>query len=133
MIIKEEKTMQRQDDLEKKALKLIINYGKKGILQSELWRKMDGSSREGSRISIKLEKKGLIQRMRELSNGRWTYRLYSTKQPVSISSILNCPCLTCTKRIRCGVGVKNTPIKCNLLTNWIIESINKHNEYVGGD
>jgi hypothetical protein len=133
MIIKEEKTMQRQEDLEKKALKLIINYGKKGILQSELWRRMEGSSREGSRISIKLEKKGLIQRMRELSNGRWTYRLYSTKQPVSISSILNCPCLTCTKSIRCGVGVKNTPIKCSLLTNWIIESINKHNEYVGGD
>lgn len=54
--------MPKENDLEQKALQLIMNSGEEGLLQSELWRKMEASSREGSRISIKLEKKGLIYR-----------------------------------------------------------------------
>ncbi|MCW4020132.1 MAG: transcriptional regulator [Candidatus Bathyarchaeota archaeon] len=114
--------MPKQNDLEQKALKLIMNVGEEGLLQSEMWRKMDASSREGSRISIKLEKKGLIHRERELCNGRWTYRLYSTRQPVSITSILTCPCLICVESIRCGAGGRITPNECGVLTQWILDS-----------
>ncbi len=114
--------MPKQNDLEQKALQLIMNMRDEGLLQSELWRRMKASSREGSRVSIKLEKKGLIYRERELSEGRWTYRLYSKRQPVSINSILACPCLTCGESIRCGAGGRLSPNNCDLLTQWILDS-----------
>jgi predicted transcriptional regulator len=114
--------MPKQNDLEQKAFQLIMNTGEEGLLQSELWRKMSASSREGSRVSIKLEKKGLIHRERELFKGRWTYRLYSKRQPVSIDSIFTCPCLTCAESIRCGAGGRSSPNECDLLTQWIFES-----------
>jgi len=114
--------MPKQNDLEQKALQLIVNIGENGLLQSELWRKMEASSREGSRIAIKLEKKKLIYRERELSGGRWTYRLFSTRQPVSIESILTCPCLTCTESIKCGAGGRVSPTDCATLTQWILDS-----------
>jgi DNA-binding Lrp family transcriptional regulator len=114
--------MPKQTDLEQKALQLVMNAGEQGILQAELWRSVDASSREGSRISLKLERKGLIRRDKELSNGRWTYRLFSMRQPVSIDSILLCPCLTCEESIRCGAGGKVSPNDCSILTEWILGS-----------
>jgi len=114
--------MPKQNDLEQKALQLVMNTGDKGLLQSELWRKMKASSREGSRVSLKLERKGLVLRDRELSEGRWTYRLYSKRQPVSIDSILACPCLTCGENVRCGAGSKSSPNECDQLTQWILGS-----------
>ncbi len=113
--------MPKQNDLERKALDIIVRSGEKGILQSELWREMNASSREGSRISIRLENKGLIYREPELSRGRWTYRLYSKRRPVSIDSILNCPCLSCKENSRCGAGGNISPNDCDKLTRWILE------------
>jgi len=65
--------MPKRDDLEYKALHFIVNMGSQGVLQSDLWRKLGASSREGSRIALKLENKGLIRREKELFGGRWTY------------------------------------------------------------
>jgi len=114
--------MPRRNELEEKALQIIMNMGSKGVLQSELWRKMNASSREGSRISIKLESKGLIYRERELHNGRWTYRLYSKRKPVKVDSIIDCPCLTCPENMKCEVGGTISPTRCEKLTQWILES-----------
>ena len=125
--------MPRQNDMEQKALQLIMNMGSAGVLQSELWRKMNASSREGSRISIKLENKGLIYRESELSNGRWTYRLYSKRQPVHIDSIITSPCLTCLENMRCGAGAKASPNECDRLTQWILETASKETESSGGN
>ena len=102
------------------------------MLQSDLWREMDASSREGSRISLKLEKKGLINRERELSNGRWTYRLFSKRQPVSIDTVVECPCLVCEESIRCGAGGKVSPNTCDQLTDWIIGSHREDDCLSGG-
>ena len=112
--------MPRYNDLEHKALQLIVSAAVEGVLQSELWRKLGGTSREGSRISIKLENKGLIRRERELWKGRWTYRLYPSRRPASIDSILNCPCLTCPEDSRCGAWSVVSPNECNRLTEWIL-------------
>ena len=68
--------MPKRNDLEQKALHYVVNTGYQGVLQSDLWRELGASSREGSRVSIKLEEKGLIRREKELQEGRWTYRLY---------------------------------------------------------
>ena len=64
--------MPRRNELEYKALLVITNNGNDGVLQSELWRKLDATSRERSRIALKLETKGLILREKELSESRWT-------------------------------------------------------------
>lgn len=112
--------MPRRNDLEHKALQLIVNVGDDGVLQSELWRKLDASSREGSRIAIKLESKGLINRERELFKGRWTYRLYAKRKPASINSIIDCPCLMCPNDSRCGPWSTVSPNECEKLTEWLL-------------
>ena len=112
--------MPRRDDMEHKALQFIVTTGDAGVLQSELWRKLDASSREGSRISLKLEKKGLIRRERELRDGRWTYRLYPKRQPPSVNSIIDCPCLMCSEDSRCGAWGTTSPNNCRKLTDWIL-------------
>lgn len=115
--------MPKHNDLEQKALQIIMNSGNEGLPQSELWRKLGASSREGSRIALKLESKGLIRRERELRNGRWTYRLYSKRLPASIDSIADCPCMMCPDTSRCGATGAITPQNCERLTEWLIRQV----------
>lgn len=115
--------MPRHNALEQKALKMIMGSGNGGLLQSELWRKLGASSREGSRIAIRLENKGLIRRERELHGGRWTYRLYSKRSMASINSIIGCPCLMCPDDHRCGTVGTITPQTCERLTEWLLHIV----------
>jgi hypothetical protein len=112
--------MPRRNELEHKALNVIVNNGNDGVLQSELWRKLDATSREGSRIALKLENKGLILREKELYDGRWTYRLYPKNKPVSLNSIIDSPCLMCPSDARCGAWNQISPNECPRLTAWIL-------------
>ncbi len=113
------------NELEHRALKIIVDSGSEGVLQADLWRKLDATSREGSRIALKLEKRGVVGREKELSEGRWTYRLTAKKQPITIESIVNCPCFSCKHLDRCGKGGELNPNQCELLTKWILEDENK--------
>jgi hypothetical protein len=124
--------MPKRNNLEQKALQFIMNVGYEGVLQSELWRKLGGSSREGSRIAIKLEGKGLIRRERELCDGRWTYRLYPKRLPASIDSIANCSCLMCPDNSRCSSSGSITPQNCERLTEWLL-SMTKSESGIMGD
>jgi hypothetical protein len=112
--------MPKRNDLEQKALQFVMNTGFEGVLQSELWRNLGASSREGSRISIKLENKGLIRRTKELCDGRWTYRLYPKRLPASIESISDCPCLMCQDNPRCDPSSTISPKNCERLTDWVL-------------
>ncbi len=112
--------MPKRDALEYKALHVIVNMGSQGVLQSELWRKLGASSREGSRIALKLENKGLIIREKELFGSRWTYRLYPKRRPASINSVIDCPCLVCPNDARCGAWGAISPNECERLTVWIL-------------
>ncbi|MEM3769788.1 MAG: transcriptional regulator [Candidatus Bathyarchaeia archaeon] len=112
--------MPKHNDLEQKALQIIMSSGNEGLPQSELWRKLGASSREGSRIALKLESKSLIRRERELRNGRWTYRLYPKRLPASIDSIADCPCMMCPDASRCGSTGAITPQGCEKLTDWLL-------------
>lgn len=111
--------MARQSDLESKALQVILERGNEGILQCDLWKELDASSREGSRISIRLENKNLIRRERELQNGRWTYRVFVKKHPIEIDSALNIPCISCSDMARCESGTEVSPITCKQLDQWL--------------
>ncbi len=112
--------MPKRNDLEQKALQYIMNIGSKGVLQSDLWHKLGASSREGSRISIKLENKSLIRRERELREGRWTYRLFPKRLPASIESIADCPCLMCQDNSKCDPSSTISPQNCEKLTEWLL-------------
>ena len=112
--------MPKRNDLEQKALHYVVNTGYQGVLQSDLWRELGASSREGSRVSIKLEEKGLIRREKELQEGRWTYRLYPKRLPASIESIVDCPCLLCADNARCDPTTAISPKSCPRLTDWIL-------------
>jgi len=112
--------MPKRNELEQKALHSVINTGYEGVLQSELWRELGASSREGSRVAIKLEEKGLIRREKELQGGRWTYRLFPKRLPASIESIVDCPCLLCPDNARCDPTTTISPKNCSKLTDWIL-------------
>lgn len=112
--------MPKRNDLEHRALQFVMNTGYEGVLQSDLWHELGASSREGSRISIKLEEKGLIRREKELCDGRWTYRLFPKRTPASIDSIADCPCLMCQDNPRCDPSGAISPQSCERLTEWLI-------------
>jgi len=116
--------MPRRDELEYKALHYITNTKDQGVLQVDLWRVLDASSREGSRIALKLENKGLIRREKELYDGRWTYRLFPKRQPTSINSVVECPCLMCPNDSRCGAWGAISPHGCERLTEWVLTLAN---------
>ena len=123
--------MPRRNELEHKALHVIVNNGNDGVLQSELWRQLDATSREGSRIALKLETKGLILREKELFEGRWTYRLYPKKKPASLNSIIDVPCLMCPNDARCGAWSTISPNECQRMTEWILGLNQKEKESSG--
>ena len=117
--------MSRRDSLERRARDIIINAGKEGILQPDLWRQLKISSRSGSRISLNLSNKKLIIRKRELCEGRWTYRVFINIRPVEINSILDIPCISCQDIIKCEAGGNVSPETCKLLTEFLLTFPNK--------
>ena len=123
--------MPRRNELEYKALNFISNNGNDGVLQSELWRELDATSREGSRIALKLETKGLILREKELYEGRWTYRLFPKRKPASLNSIIDSPCLMCPNDARCGTWSPISPNDCPRLTAWILGQDQVETELTG--
>ena len=113
-------------EAERKALILILNAGKEGVLQSELWKLLDISNREASRIAKKFEEKGRVCREKALNNGRWTYKIFSMEEYVTINSIEGCPCLVCADVEKCYTGGTKDSRTCLEMTAWVdprIESL----------
>lgn len=113
--------MSRKRPAEQDMLQFIMRVGDEGILQSELWKKIKADSREGSRAILRLERKGLVDRKKELHNGRWTYRVFSTRKLATIDSVAMIPCTFCEDESRCGQSAVLTPDKCTRLTQWLLE------------
>ncbi len=114
--------------LEQKAFNLIRKAGKKGILQSELWHRLGIDSREGSRIALKLLKRGLIGREPVTHNGKRTYRLYIKKvkevtERIKLNGVIDIPCFTCPLYSKCSEGSYINPSTCVKLTEWIIQGV----------
>ncbi|MCS7094209.1 MAG: hypothetical protein NZ988_00130 [Thaumarchaeota archaeon] len=107
--------------LEEQAIKLLLERGE-GILQSELWHELGVSSRDGSRIAIKLEKKGLVKRVRILANDRWTMKLVPQIKRFNPSALFGSPCPLCPFNQNCGPNQSVSPIGCTLIEEWIISS-----------
>jgi DNA-binding MarR family transcriptional regulator len=111
--------MPRKGSTEQDMLQVVNSVGESGILQSELWKRLNADSREGSRAVLRLEKKGLIERKRELHGGRWTFRVLSKRKLSRIDSIANVPCAFCEEESKCGQSAIVMPSKCTKLTMWL--------------
>ena len=115
-------------DMEKltnKVCDIVAKYETNGMLQSELWKRLKLTSRDGSRLALKLERLGIISREKILEKGRWTYKLIIKKTPVSTESIEEAPCLTCPVEQKCSLEGEISPRTCQLIENWVLVEISK--------
>ena len=115
-------------NMEKLTNKVCVILAEKettGMIQSELWKKLKLSSRDGSRLALKLERMGTITREKILEKGRWTYKLIIKKTPISTESIENAPCLTCPVEQKCTLEGEVSPITCPLIEDWVTIEIKK--------
>jgi hypothetical protein len=110
------------DDLTGKSFKIITHNGKNGMLQSNLWKELDITSRDGSRLAVRLEKQSLIKREKILEKGRWTYKLLPIELNVDIVSIDKAPCLMCPVEHMCSEDGSYSPNNCNLIQDWLLLS-----------
>jgi len=111
--------------LTNKICDILAERESDGMFQSELWKKLKLSSRDGSRLSLKLERMGTITREKLLENDRWTYKLILKKTPISTQSIENSPCLVCTVEQKCSIDGEISPKTCQLIEDWVIAEFKK--------
>jgi DNA-binding MarR family transcriptional regulator len=110
-------------DMEKLTIKvcdILAERESRGMFQSELWKKLKLSSRDGSRLALKLERMGTITREKLLEKERWTYKLILKKTPISTLSIENAPCLVCPVEQKCSLEAEISPRTCQLIEDWVI-------------
>lgn len=98
----------------------VAKRGDDGMFQSELWKKLKLSSRDGSRLALKLERQHLIKREKILEDGRWTYKLKIAHVPVSTLSIESAPCLICPVEQKCTLDGEVSPRTCPLIEQWVL-------------
>ena len=96
--------------------------------QSELWKKLGVSIREGSRVAREMENRGLVDRTRELHGGRWTYILVPKRVGRGVSSIEDIFCLQCPYEARCSYDSSKYLIDCIYLEEWSLEQYARHHQ-----
>ncbi|MFQ5710901.1 MAG: transcriptional regulator [Candidatus Geothermarchaeales archaeon] len=111
----------------------ILSEEKDGIFQSELWKKLETSSREGSRISKELEKRRLIVREKALYDGRWTYKLFLRAKPLEINMIEDIYCFQCEYESRCSADYPHYLKVCKYLEDWATRKYRMNVEERAGD
>jgi DNA-binding MarR family transcriptional regulator len=128
--IKKEEERTLEEELEEqltdaRVCDILAEKESDGMFQSELWKKLKLTSRDGSRLSLKLERMGTITREKLLEKGRWTYKLILKKTPISTQSIENSPCLVCPVEQKCSLEGEISPKNCQLIEDWVITETKK--------
>ena len=116
------------DKLTNKVCEIIADFEDNGMLQSELWKKLKLNSRDGSRLALRLERRGLISREKILQKGRWTYKLIIEQAPIKLESLVNSPCLTCPVEQKCdfeNAYPEPSPLHCQLIEDWVAVEFSK--------
>ena len=116
------------DKLTNKVCEIIADFEDKGMLQSDLWKKLKLNSRDGSRLALRLERRGLISREKILQKGRWTYKLIIEQAPIKLESLINSPCLTCPVEQKCdfeNAYPEPSPLHCQLIEDWVAVELSK--------
>jgi len=118
-----ERTEEELVDLTSRVYKLVVERGRDGVLQSEIWKELGLTSRDGSRLAIRLERRGLIGRVKVLEEGRWTYKLTPLRFPTDMASIEKAPCIICQYESKCSVEGEVSPYICPWVGPWVIEEM----------
>ena len=116
-----ERTEEELVDLTSRVYKLVVERGRDGVLQSEIWKELGLTSRDGSRLAIRLERRGLIGRVKVLEEGRWTYKLTPLRFPTDMTSIEKAPCIVCQYESKCSIDGEISPFMCPWIGPWVIE------------
>lgn len=116
-----ERTEEELVDLTSRVYKLVVERGRDGVLQSEIWKELGLTSRDGSRLAIRLERRGLIGRVKVLEEGRWTYKLTPLRFPTDMTSIEKAPCIICQFESKCAVDGEISPYVCPWIGPWVME------------
>jgi DNA-binding MarR family transcriptional regulator len=111
------------EKLKTTVLGLVAKHGDNGMFQSDLWKKLKLSSRDGSRLALKLERQRLVKREKILENGRWTYKLKIVHVPVTTQSIESAPCLICPVESKCTLEGETSPKTCPLIEQWVLTEL----------
>ncbi len=116
------------DKLTNRVCEIIAEYEDNGVLQSELWKKLKLNNKDGSRLALRLERRGLISREKLLQKGRWTYKLIIEQAPIKLESLVNSPCLTCPVEQKCdfeNAYPEPSPLHCQLIEDWVTVELSK--------
>ena len=116
------------DKLTNKVCEIIAEFEDTGMLQSDLWKKLKLNSRDGSRLALRLERRGLITREKILQKGRWTYKLIIEQAPIKLESLIDSPCLTCPVEQKCdseNAYPEPSPLHCQLIEDWVAVEFSK--------
>jgi len=116
------------DRITNKVCEIVAQYEDRGMLQTDLWKKLKLSNRDGSRLALRLERRGLISREKILQKDRWTYKLIIEQTPISLESLQNSPCLTCPVEQKCDIENDHpepSPLHCQLIEEWVITEFTK--------
>ena len=108
-------------DMTSKVYKVVVEHGGEGVMQSLLWKELSLSSRDGSRLAIRLERRGMIRREKVLDEGRWTYKLTPLRMPVPIECIEQAPCITCPYESKCSLTGVVSPLSCPWICEWVVK------------
>jgi DNA-binding MarR family transcriptional regulator len=116
----EESSVQFQA-LERRILEILREAGDNGILQREIWKKLDLDSRKGLKILRKLEAQGLLVKDQVTYKGRKTYilRLARKHEEIKLPDFLdNIPCFYCPYLQKCASGEREI-YSCPKLQEWL--------------
>ena len=116
------------DRITNKVCEIVATYEDEGMFQTDLLKKLKLSSRDCSRLALRLERRGLISREKILQKGRWTYKLIIEQTPISLESLQDSPCLTCPVEQKCdvtNVHPEPSPLYCQLIEDWVITEFSK--------
>ena len=111
--------------LTNKVCDILAERESNGMFQSELWKKLKLTTRDGARLALKLERMGTITREKLLEKDRWTYKLILKKTPISTQSIVNAPCLVCPVEQKCSLEGEISPRNCQFIEDWVIIEMKK--------
>jgi len=116
------------DRITNKVCEIVATFEDEGMFQTDLLKKLKLSSRDCSRLALRLERRGLISREKILQKGRWTYKLIIEQTPISLESLHDSPCLTCPVEQKCDVTnvyPEPSPLYCQLIEDWVITEFSK--------
>ena len=108
-----------------KVCDLLVRCESDGMFQSDLYKKLKLSARNGARLSLKLERMGMVTRVKLLEKQRWTYKLILKKTPVSTASLEDAPCLVCPVEQRCSLDGEISPRTCVYIEDWVLAELKR--------